>query len=339
MRRKETGVLSALAVSTCATVAWAEVPKVVVDMAPLHGIVARVMDGAGAPDLVLRPGASPHGYAMRPSEAAMLQNADVIFHIGADLAPWLEEAVETLAADAQVFEMMELDGTTQLPYREYTVLAESHDDHDDHEGHDDHKDHDDHEDHADHKDHDDHAGHDGHDHAHGDVDPHGWLDPKNAALWMTFVSQTLAEADPDNAGLYRENATRGIKEIKAAVATVEEQLFAHQKARFIVFHDAYQYFEGSFGMQVTAALAPGDAAAPGAGRVAAIRNLIVDQDVSCIFSEPQFSPKFIETVRDGSDVDTAVIDPLGAEITPGPQFYPTLLTRMADGMATCFDGS
>lgn len=350
--------------------ALADVPKVVVDIAPLHGLVARVMDGVAEPQLLLKPGASPHDYALRPSEAAALQEAEIVFHVGEGLTPWLDEAVDTLASEGQVFEMMALEGTTQLPFRPYAILSDEHGDHDhdkkdhgghdegkhdheqhgheDHAGHDEHG-HDDHAGHEDHKDHghDDHAedghsehgDHGGHDHAHGDVDPHGWLDPQNAAFWMTVIADTLAEADPDNAATYTENATLGIKEIKAAVATSEERLFPHRNARFIVFHDAYQYFETAFGLEITAAIALGDASAPGARRVAAIRDLIAEEGITCIFSEPQFSEKLIETVSEGSDVSTAVIDPLGSEISPGPQFYPILITTMAETMADCFDAS
>ncbi len=370
------GIAGALTLLTGAGAAMADAPKVVVDIAPLHGLVARVMYGVGTPGMVLRQGASPHGYAMRPSEAAMLQEADVVFYIGADLTPWMEEALETLADDAQVFEMMALDGTTQLPFRDYTEVSVA-DDGQDHEahGHDDHEEHahkddghgeHDHEDHAEkeykhdehghdghaHEDHaadshkhdeeghDDHASHDrDHDHAHGDVDPHGWLDPQNAAFWMNIVAEALGKADPDNAALYSQNATRGIKEIKAAAARVDERLFPYRTERYVVFHDAYQYFEKAFDLETAAALALGDATAPGARRVAAIRDLIQDEGISCIFTEPQFSAKLIDTVSDGTDVATSVIDPLGAEIAPGPQFYPTLLTTIADSMAGCFNRS
>ncbi|MEO1000471.1 MAG: zinc ABC transporter substrate-binding protein, partial [Pseudomonadota bacterium] len=332
------------------TAAAADAPRVVTDIAPIHGLVAMVMEGVGSPTLILPPGASPHGYAMRPSEAAALAEAEVVFWTGEDLAPWFARSAGSLAPDATKIALLEVEGLPLLPYREGARFeAHDHDhedhghgdhdehahgDHDDHgheaHDHDEHahgeehaeaKDHDDHahgdhdhdehahdhddhahgEEHAEAKDHEDHAhgdhahdhdeqahgeehaeaaheehGHDDHaheEHAHGDhdhghdhgaFDPHAWLDPAIARLWLGEIADTLAAADPDGAATYRANADAAIAALTAQEAAIAERLAPITGKPFIVFHDAYQYFELRFGLEASGAISPGDASSPGA---------------------------------------------------------------------------
>ncbi len=235
--------------------AFADAPRVAVDIAPVHSLVARVMDGVGTPDLIIPLGASPHEYSLRPSEAAALQDANLVFWIGSGLTPWLADTIETLAPDANVTELLEADGTIELEFRE-GALFEAHEDHeddDDHadEAHDDHEEeeHDDHEeeghdDHAD-DDHDeDEASHEGHDH--GAHDPHAWLSPQNAMTWMNVIAGQLSAADPENAGAYFANAAAGRAEIKVMIGEVTATLGPFRNGRFIVFHDSYQHCDVAF---------------------------------------------------------------------------------------------
>ena len=333
------------AVLGLAGAAHAEVPQVATDIAPVHALVARVMQGVGAPDLIVRPGASPHGYAMRPSEAAMLERADLVVWMGEDLTPWLEGAIGALAGKAHVIELLGAEGTRILPFREGVAFAaHDHDaakeedhDHEDHAAKDHDHDHDhdhdahDHDEHA-HgdEDHDDHS----HGHAHDGADPHAWLNPANARAWLAVIAAELAEHDPANAALYTANATAAQAELDALSAEIAAQIAPVRGKPFLVFHDAYQYFEAAFGVNAAGAIALSDAADPGPARIAQLRDLARDQNIACVFSEPQFDPKLVRTVF-GDVVGHGVLDPLAGDVAPGPDLYPTLLRNMAAALTGC----
>lgn len=378
-----------------ASTALAEVPRVATDIAPVHSLVARVMDGLGAPDLIISQGASPHEYNLRPSEARALQEANLVFWIGEDLTPWMEETLETLAEDAEVIELLDADGVSRLAFREGALFeahdhggahddheqeeehGEDHDDHD-HEAHDDHgheedhdhahddheddhdhahdkheheeghedhdehaheedhqDDHDDHDEHG-HEDHDEHARDDGHeDHAHGDHDPHAWLSPGNAAVWLNTIAAALSAADPDNAGTYYANAAAGREELKALSDEVDATLDPVRGEKFVVFHDAYQYFESAFDFPASGAISLSDASDPSPARIAEIQGRVADEGIVCVLSEPQFSPNLVATVMDGTEANTAVLDPLGTELELGADLYPQLLRNLAVALADC----
>lgn len=307
--------------------AYADAPKVAVDIAPVHSLVARVMDGVGTPDLIVQPGASPHEYSLRPSDAAALQNADLVFWIGPDLTPWLTDTIETLAPDAAVTELLEADGTIELEFRE-GALFEAHD-HDD----DDHEDHED-EAHDDHDDHDDEeAGHDEHDH--GAHDPHAWLSPQNAMTWLNVIAGQLSAADPDNAGAYFANAAAGRTEIEALIGEVTATLDPVRDGQFVVFHDAYQYFEADFDFPASGAISIGDASDPSPARIAEIQDRIAEQGIDCVLAEPQFNPGLVATVLDGTEAQTGILDPLGSDLEPGPTLYPQLIRNLSTALAGC----
>ncbi|MEO1536151.1 MAG: zinc ABC transporter substrate-binding protein [Pseudomonadota bacterium] len=351
-------LLSATAMTLClSSAAYADVPAVAVDIAPVHSLVARVMDGVGAPDLIIPPGASPHEYALRPSEAAAIEGADLVFWVGENMTPWLENALDTLAADAAVTALLEADGTVLLDFREDALFEahehgdDDHDDHDDHghddeakadhddHGHDDHghedhadADHDDHghDDHDDHGDHDDHAGHD-----HGEHDPHAWLSPDNAATWLNVIAAQLSAADPENAGAYFANAAAARAEMDALKAEITATLEPVAGQRFIVFHDAYQYFEVAFDFPASGAISIGDAADPSPARIAEIQERIAEEGIDCVLAEPQFNPGLVEVVLDGTVANSGVLDPLGSSLEPGAALYPTLMRNLAGVLADC----
>ncbi|WP_260004450.1 zinc ABC transporter substrate-binding protein [Leisingera caerulea] len=331
--------------------AWAEVPQVAADITPVHGLVARVMQGLGEPALVVPPGASPHGYAMRPSEARALDQADLVFWMGGALTPWLEGPLEELAGDANRVELLEAEGTEVLAFRKgarFEVHTHDedhgrHEDHDDHAGHEDHADHQCHEGHGGHGHEGDAEGHDGHadhgdahsGHDHEGADPHAWLLPANAQAWLDVIAMELAEHDPDNAAAYKANAAAGKQEIAETVASISASLEPFRAKQFIVFHDAYQYFERGFGLSAAGAISLGDAVKPSPARIAEVRGVVADLKVSCVFSEPQFNPGVVATVLDGTGAGTALLDPLGAKLEPGPQFYPALLREIGSAIAGC----
>ena len=322
--------------------AFADVPKVAVDIAPVHSLVSRVMEGVGTPKLVIPAGASPHGYSLRPSEAKALQDADMVIWMGEDLAPWMEKSVETLSKDAEVITLLEESETKLLDFREGALFEEhdhgDHDDHDDHDkDHDDHDDHDkDHDDHDHDKDHDDHDGHDDHDeHAHGEHDPHAWLSVENAQTWLNLVAGKLSAADPENAGVYFANAAEARAEIDALVKEVNSILGPVRGRNFVVFHDAYQYFETSFDFPAAGAISLGDASDPSAARIAEIQGRVRNEGINCVLSEPQYNPNLVETVLSGTDAKMGIIDPLGSNLEPGPKLYGDLIRNMAKALAGC----
>lgn len=346
--------------------AFAEAPKVAVDIAPVHSLVARVMDGVGETDLIVQSGASPHEYSLRPSEATALQKADLVFWIGEDLTPWMEDAVETLAPNAAVTTLLETEGTKLLDFREGALFeAHDHGDHSDeeHAGHDDHDDHGhkeaktdehdhdghgheetkadehehDHEEHAhdDHGDeehvgHDDHAGHD-----HGDHDPHAWLSLENASTWLNVIAAKLSAADPENAGVYFANAAAARAEMEELSAEIDATLDPVRGRSFIVFHDAYQYFESDFDFPASGAISVSDASDPSPARIAEIQGRIREEGVDCVLAEPQFNSGLVSTVLEGTEANTGVIDPLGAGLEPGAALYPQLVRNLANTLAEC----
>lgn len=332
-------------------VAFAEVPRVVADIAPVHSLVARVMDGVGTPDLIIQPGASPHEYSLRPSEAAALQDSNLVFWVGSDLTPWLTDTIGTLAPNAAVMELLEADATQTLEFRESALFeAHDHSDHDDHDdkdaGHGDHDDHDDHnaddhadhgDDHKDHDDHDDHhdkdAGHDGHDH--GAHDPHAWLSPQNAMAWLNVIAGQLSAADPENAGAYFANAAAGRSEIQALITKVNVTLDPVRNGQFVVFHDAYQYFEVDFDFPASGAISLSDASDPSPARVAEIQKRIAEQGIICVLAEPQYNSGLVTTVLDGTDAKTGILDPLGSGLEPGSDLYPQLILGLSTVLADC----
>lgn len=334
---------------------WADVPAVATDIAPVHALVSQVMDGVGTPDLIVPPRSSPHGYAMRPSEARALSGADLVVWVGPSLTPWLADPMQSLASSARPLALMEQPGTRVLAFREgASFAAHNHGDEGEEahgsaeEGHD-HKEHDhgehDHEQHDhDAQDHEEHD-HDGHDtqssdkdhdsHAHSGDDPHVWLDPRNGQLWLGQIAEALAELDPENAAQYRENANAAQAELVVLEKDIAEILAPVKDRPFIVFHDAYHYFEARFDIEARGAISENDARAPGAARVAELRDLVAESGAKCVFAEPQFNPGLISAVTEGQGTATGTLDPIGAELDLGGSFYADLLRGMAQSMADC----
>ena len=223
---------------------------------------------------------------------------------------------------------MELSSIEKLKFREENIFE--HEDHDDH-GHDEKKDHDDHG-HDEKKDHDDHGdGHEGH--HHGEFDAHIWLDPANAKEMLHEIAHELADLDPVNADKYESNADNTIKSIDDMISSVSSSI--NKNAKFIVFHDAYQYFEKRFGVATAGALTLNTDVLPGAKQISEIQEVIAERDIKCIFSEPQFNPKIIETIAQDTGIKTGVLDPLGSIFDAGKSQYFTLINDLGDKLKDC----
>ena len=303
------------------TPASADVPQVATDIPPVHSLVSQVMGDLGTPKLIVPPGTSPHGYAMRPSEARALQNADVTFWMGPDLTPWLGRAIKSLTGNAINVALSNSEDLVRHPFRTGATF-DSHDHHDHGDHGDEHKEahKDDHGDHGD---------------KHEGLDPHLWLDPDNARILLGVISSTLAGLDPTHADTYRANAAQAKKAIAALTHELDAALQPIRGRPFIVFHDAYQYFEHRFNVDASGSVALGDASSPGPARIAAIRQKVQTLGAHCVFSEPQFRSKIITTVIEGTTARSATLDPLGATLKPGPELYSQLLRNLGDNLLTC----
>jgi len=313
--------------------ARAEVPRVAVDIAPVHSLVAQVMQGVGTPELIVPANASPHHYALKPSQSGLLAGTGLLVRIGGGYSPWLEESASALAPDAAGLILMEVPGTEVLPLREEAVFqatgdAEEHE-HEDH-GDEDHADHGD----ADHDDHD--HGHDhGHDHEDMTGDPHAWLDPHNAAVWTRAIAEALAAEDPAHAETYRANAEAAVAALDDLDQELRTGLEAAQGLTYIVLHDAYQYFGTHYGVEALGAISAGDNAAPGPRRVEEIRAVIARAGVECIFAEPQQDTRLIALAAEGTGARVGRLDPLGSGIPTGSAHYARTMRALADGMVDC----
>ena len=318
-------ILTILSIITFISPANADV-KVVTSIKPLHSLASYLMDGVGKPDLIVDGFASPHGFSMKPSHAKMLQNADLVFWVGEDLESFLEKPLNSIAKKAEKIELMETKGLQVLKFRERNIFDE-HDDHDDHDGHAKKKK-DGHDDHDDHDGHDDHEGH-----AHGEFDPHIWLDPINAKVILNEMVEHLIENDPKNEAKYKSNLDKALKDIDKL--TIEVMTDLSNSVSSIVFHDAYQYFEKRFNVNILGAFTVNTDVMPGAEQLAEIREIIEHDKVACVFSEPQFNPDIINAVAKDMKIKTGVLDPLGATLDSGKDLYFKLIRNMSASFKGC----
>lgn len=301
-----------LAVGALATPACAEVPRVVASIKPVHALVAAVMGDLGVPALIVKGAASPHTYSLRPSDAAALQAADLVFWTGHGLELFLEDAITTLAPRAAIVELAASPGITLLPPREGgTFEPHAHD-----EG--------------------DHDHEEGHDHAHEEeADMHFFLDPENAKVMVSEIVAGLSAADPDHAATYAENGRAQIADLEALLQQTRTRLEPLADRPFVVFHDAYQYFERRFDLAVVGSITVSPEVTPGADRIAEIRTRLRTLDAACVFAEPQFDPRIVEVLIEGSSARAGVLDPEGAALPEGPRAYRELIEALAAGLIEC----
>lgn len=355
---------AATALCFCPTVVFADPPKVVADFAPIHSLAAQVMEGVGEPELLLPQGADPHGFQMRPSQMQSLSDADLLVWVGPAMSPWLERAIKGASLDHSMV-LLSQPGTVLRDGGHHDHdhgddhghgdhdhdAKDDHSEHDHktHEGHDhDHEKHDAHADH-DHEKHDDHADHDhdkhddhdeGHDHsAHAKgVDPHAWLSPKNAQVWLEAIAEELSELDPENAERYHQNAHDAQEKIAALDSRIHARLAPVHEKGFVMFHDAFGYFSDHYDLNNLGSIREGDSAPPSAAQLAEISEKVEHGKVACIFSEPAQGELQVLELAKSADAGTGVLDPSGAAIEIGAALYENLLWSTANTIATCLEG-
>jgi zinc transport system substrate-binding protein len=286
-------------------------PTVVVSIKPIHSLVASIMKGIAEPGLILKGAGSPHTYQMKPADAEMLQNADLVFWVGPELEKFLEKPIGSLSGDAKVIELEDAPGLLRLPMREGGAF-EPHDDGDEDHDH----------------------GAEAHD-DHGEHDAHIWLNTDNAKALSQAIATALSQADPANAPRYNDNlATLEGKldalstELKTTVAPVKDR-------PIVVFHDAYQYFEKEFGIRVAGSITVSPETLPGAARISEIHEKLKGLGASCVFAEPQFEPRLINVVMEGTAAKSGTLDPEAATLPEGPDLYFDLMRGLATSIRNC----
>ena len=346
--------------------AFAEPPKVVADIAPVHALLSQVMAGVAEPQLLLEQNADPHAVQLRPSQARMLADADLLVWVGPVLSPWLEGIVATEGTDN-----LALTGHPATQLRTFGDAEDTHAEHDEHDHDDGEQEGEDHDDgdHADgdhdDADHDDGAMADGdaadagadhaedhdpaegedpaesddHGHSHSGIDPHVWLSTENARIWLDVFADTLAARDPEHAETYRENAVRAAAELDALDARIQDRLAGHQGAEIVTFHEAFGYFVEEFGIEVVGSVRPGDASAPSAAALDALRDLVAEHGVSCAFAEPAYDPGLLDAIAGGTGLRIGTLDPTGSTQPVGPGQYAATLEGIAVSIADCLEAN
>ncbi len=302
-------IISSVFASLLGSVAAAEVPRVLTDIPPVASLVALVLGDLATPGVLVDQGADAHDVQLRPSKAAEIADAAVIFWIGPEMSPWLAETLITLAPKAVHLRLLGVPGTT-LRQTGGTTEAQV--------------------------EHTPPAGDAGHgDHAHPGTDPHAWLDPANAAVWLTAIAGELAALDPENAATYAANADSARTALADLEADLTARLIPARGTPLVVFHDAYGYFAARFGLTVIGAIAYGDAAAPGAAHLRDLQGDMAGRTV-CLFPEANHDARQVAMLAEatGARVGTA-LDPEGATLPAGPGLYAAILRQMAEAIAIC----
>jgi len=331
-------LLSTALFAAGAAAARAEAPNVVVSIKPIHSLVSAIMQGVGEPSLIVEGAASPHTYSLKPSNAAALQDADVIFWVGHGLEAFLEKPLESLSGKATVVELEDAPGLEKLPFREggpfeaHTHEGEEGHDHA-HEGHSHDTDGHDHAKEAEGHGHGEEAGHEGHEH--GEFDMHLWLSPENARAIAAEAAKVLAEKDPANAEAYNKNLAGLNDKLAALDKELAETVAPIKDKPFIVFHDAYQYFEHHYGVLAAGSITVSPETLPGAERLTQIRDKVRTLGATCVFAEPQFEPKLVNVVIEGTPAKSGTLDPEAATLDPGPDLYFTLMKSIATSLRDC----
>ena len=307
-RRCRLALAAAFFVGATAGYAAADV-RVVASIQPVHSLVSAVMDGVGEPLLIMRGASSPHTFSMRPSDAAMIEDAQVVFMIAHEMEVSLVRPLAALVGDARVVELALAPGIVLLPLREGATFA-AHDEGEEHSEEDE-------------------------EHEHGAFETHVWLDPVYAGEMARAIAGTLSEVDPDNAATYAANAEALLLQLDDLTAEVYAALTPSRGWPFIVFHNAYRYFEVRFDLASTGAIAVSSAQMPGVRRIVELRNTVRELGTVCVLAEPQFDSGIVRTITEGTPARTGVIDPVGAAIESGPELYFTLLRDMVASFRDC----
>ena len=309
-----------------------ETKGVVTTIQPINSLVSAVIGNTGKTISLIPAEISPHEYKLKPSDTKKLQNANIIFFVSDHLESSVTKVFENLPKNIKIINLMEDAGIKHLAIRDNEAWER----HDHHHGHGDHDDHDKHAKKHDDHDHDKHAKkHDDHDDHEKEDDVHIWLSPDNAVKIIKKINKELSLYFPENAETYDKNANQMIKEINQLKVELIKELSGIKYKPYIVFHDAYQYFETSFGLNAAGSVALEGDIASSPKQISIIKDKIVKLKASCVFQEPQFDSKLVKIVVEGTNAQIGTLDPLGVNIKSGENFYLQLLKNMAKSLKDC----
>jgi zinc transport system substrate-binding protein len=281
--------------------------NVVVTIKPLHALVSQVMTGVGTPELLVQGTASPHTYALKPSDASKLNRADVFFRMSDAMEPFTAKVAKSLPKRVQVVTLQDSRGLKLYQRRSGATFDDGHD----------------------------HSGSGGHDHDHDATDGHSWLDPVNAKVLADRIAQVLSAKEPANAARFAANAATLKTKLDELSAELARELAPVAGKPYIVFHDALQYFERRYKLRVAGSISISPDVPPSAKRLSTLRNKIASLGAVCVFAEPQFDTRLVDNLIEGTRARTGTIDPEGIKIEAGPDLYFTLLRNLAQDLRNC----
>lgn len=288
---------------------------IVASIKPIHALVAGVTVGVSEPVLLMSGTASPHDYSLRPSDLRALNSAAVVFWVGPALESVLVKPLANTSTTRSVA-LLTTPGLTRRPLRAGGMW----------EGHE----------HAEEQAHEqEHEQAHEQEHEQAAHDPHIWLDPHNAQVLVRQIAAVLSEVDPVHAAHYQQNAAA----LDARLAALDQELAATlapvRDIPYMVFHDAYQYFEQRYGLNAVAAVTLHPEQPPGARRVVELRERIRTLHARCVFSEPQFQADLVTTLLADTGAHSGILDPIGADLAAGEAAYFALLRGLAAGLTAC----
>ena len=297
-----------------AAAARAEPPQVLASIAPVHSLVASVMEGVGEPALLVPAALSDHDYSLKPSDLRAIAGADLVVWIGPPLETYLVKPLATEhVRSLPLIESEAVDARSSDAVDAHPHAAET-------------------------------PGEDSGETAEAEasgrhralaLDPHVWLDPVRAGLMVMVIAEALAELDPDNAARYRANAAAAVDGLESLDTEIRERLAPLAGIPFATFHDGYSYFVEHYGLNQVGQLAIHPERSPGAAALRALQGQIAGEAVACVFAEPQFDPRALEVLAGEADIEIGILDAIGSGLEPGPSLYASLMRRNAEAMAEC----
>ena len=309
-----------------------ETTGVISTIQPINSLVSAIIGNTGKSITIIPSEQSPHDFKLKPSDVKVLQNGNIIFYVSNHLESSITKVLKNLPKNIKLINLMEESGVNHLAIRDNDAWERhDHHGHDDHDVHDKHgKKHDDHDDHDKHgKKHDDHDDHEKED------DVHVWLSPDNAIKIVQKVNKVLSLYFPENSKIYNDNTTKFIDKIRNLKMELVKELSPIKNKPYIVFHDAYQYFEKTFELNAVGSVALEGDIASSPKQISIIKDKIVKSKASCVFQEPQFDSKLVKIVVEGTDAKIGTLDPLGVNISENKDFYLQLLTNMTKSLKEC----
>ncbi len=278
--------------------------KVTVTLKPIYALVLQVMDGVGMPTLIVDGAASPHTYALKPSDAKAMNDADVLFRVSEAIEPFTAKAVRGLPKSVQVVTLETVPGMKRLARRTNTNFETK-------------------------------GAHKGHDHGKSAMDGHVWLDPENGKVIVAHIAKVLSDKRPASAAVFKANADKANARLDALTKELESSLILAVGKPYVIFHDALQYFEARFGLTAVGAVTADPEVPPSGKRLVELRKKVATLGATCVFSEPTFETRVGQSIIEGTQARIGQLDPEGITVAKGPDAYDAILRGLAKALTGC----